>query len=384
LAAGTDTNLERQRRNIYFGIGLAFALLIAAYLVFQLRAVMLVILVTLLLSIVISAPVDYLSRRGMGRGLGTLLVLTIITLVFGLAGFLLGSTVVGQVQQFVNRVPTLFSSLQDRAGQLESALGLQTSLQPDPQQILESAQGFLSGGTFSAVLSVSSGLANVLSFLFVILIATIFVVAYPAPLVKGVVELFPAGRRERAREILDKMYKAVQWWFLGQVMDMVIVGILFTVALFIIGVPFALLFGILAGLLALIPFVGPVISVIPPILVSLIEDPVMALWVLLSYFVIQGVESYLIQPVVMSHAVALHPAAIVFTLLISGTLFGAVGLLIGIPLVAALYVLVRELWIRRMDEKGTDPNPPSEEEPSKVEKGIGRLLRAAEARVRRS
>ena len=384
MAAGTDTNLERQRRNIYFGIGLAFALLIAAYLVFQLRAVMLVILVTLLLSIVISAPVDYLSRRGMGRGLGTLLVLTIITLVFGLAGFLLGSTVVGQVQQFVNRVPTLFSSLQDRAGQLESALGLQTSLQPDPQQILESAQGFLSGGTFSAVLSVSSGLANVLSFLFVILIATIFVVAYPAPLVKGVVALFPAGRRERAREILDKMYQAVQWWFLGQVMDMVIVGILFTVALFIIGVPFALLFGILAGLLALIPFVGPVISVIPPILVSLIEDPVMALWVLLSYFVIQGVESYLIQPVVMSHAVALHPAAIVFTLLISGTLFGAVGLLIGIPLVAALYVLVRELWIRRMDEKGTDPNPPSEEEPSKVEKGIGRLLRAAEARVRRS
>jgi len=384
LAAGTDTNLERQRRNIYFGIGLAFALLIAAYLVFQLRAVMLVILVTLLLSIVISAPVDYLSRRGMGRGLGTLLVLTIMTLVFGLAGFLLGSTVVGQVQQFVNRVPTLFSSLQDRAGQLESALGLQTSLQPDPQQILESAQGFLSGGTFSAVLSVSSGLANVLSFLFVILIATIFVVAYPAPLLKGVVELFPAGRRERAREILDKMYKAVQWWFLGQVMDMVIVGILFTVALFIIGVPFALLFGILAGLLALIPFVGPVISVIPPILVSLIEDPVMALWVLLSYFVIQGVESYLIQPVVMSHAVALHPAAIVFTLLISGTLFGAVGLLIGIPLVAALYVLVRELWIRRMDEKGTDPNPPSEEEPSKVEKGIGRLRRAAEARVRRS
>ena len=384
MAAGTDTNLERQRRNIYFGIGLAFALLIAAYLVFQLRAVMLVILVTLLLSIVISAPVDYLSRRGMGRGLGTLLVLTIITLVFGLAGFLLGSTVVGQVQQFIDRVPTLFSSLQDRAGQLESSLGLQTSLQPDPQQILESAQGFLSGGTFSAVLSVSSGLANVLSFLFVILIATIFVVAYPAPLVKGVVELFPAGRRERAREILDKMYKAVQWWFLGQVMDMVIVGILFTVALFIIGVPFALLFGILAGLLALIPFVGPVISVIPPILVSLIEDPVMALWVLLSYFVIQGVESYLIQPVVMSHAVALHPAAIVFTLLISGTLFGAVGLLIGIPLVAALYVLVRELWIRRMDEKGTDPNPPSEEEPSKVEKGIGRLRRAAEARVRRS
>lgn len=384
MSTGTDTGLERQRRNIYVGIGLASALLVAVYLMYQLRAVMLVILVTLLISIVISAPVDYLSRRGMGRSLGTLIVLTVITLVFGLAGFLLGSTVVGQVQQFVDRVPMLFSSLQDRAGQLESALGLQTSLQPDPQQILDSARGFLSGGTFSTVLSVGSGLANILSFLFVILIATIFVVAYPAPLVKGVVALFPAGRRERAREILDKMYKAVQWWFLGQVMDMVIVGLLFTIALFIIGVPFALLFGILAGLLALIPFVGPVVSVIPPILVSLIEAPVMALWVLLAYFVIQGVESYLVQPVIMSQAVALHPAAIVFTLLISGTLFGAVGLLIGIPLVAALYVLVRELWIKRMDEKGTDPNPPSEEEPSKAEKGIGRLRRAAGARVRRS
>lgn len=379
---------EAQRRNIYIGIGLAFALFLAIYFVYQIRAIVLVFLLTLLFSIIISGPVDYLQRKGVGRALGTLIVFAGLVLILVVAGYSMGSVVESQVRGLIESAPTLLSDAQDQIAQLQSTLGLQSGLLPDPQQLMDSARNLLSGDTFSTFVSVSAGVANVFSFLVVILIATIFTVAWPAPLVNGFVALWPAGRRGRVREILGELYKTVQRWFLGQLTSMTIIGMLFTVALFLIGIPFALLLGILSGLLAFIPFVGPFISIIPPILLALAQDPILALWVLLAYAVVQFIEGNVIQPVVMNRAVSLHPTVIVFALLIMSTLFGFVGLLLAIPLIAALQVLVRELWIERMDSMGTDPDPPKVEakdtSPETPKQRSGRLRRAAEALFRRS
>jgi predicted PurR-regulated permease PerM len=234
--------------------------------------------------------------------------------------------------------------------------------------------------------SVGASVANVLSFGVVILIATIYSVARPSALVNGFVALFPAGNRPRVREILFEMYKSVQRWFLGQLVSMTIIGLLFTIGLSIIGVPFALLLGLLSGLLAFVPFVGPLISVIPPVLLALVDDPIKALWVLAAYGVVQFIEGNIVQPVVMSRAVSLHPAVIVFAILIMGTLFGFVGVFFAIPLVAALHVLVSELWIKRMNHLGTDPNPPRDEpeEEETTSQKIGRLRRVVKALSRRS
>lgn len=379
---------EAQRRNIYIGIGLAFALFLAIYFVYQIRAIVLVFLLTLLFSIIISGPVDYLQRKGVGRALGTLIVFAGLALILIVAGYSMGSVVESQVRGLIESAPTLLSDAQDQIAQLQSTLGLESGLLPDPQQLMDSARNLLSGDTFSTFVSVSAGVANVFSFLVVILIATIFTVAWPAPLVNGFVALWPAGRRGRVREILGELYKTVQRWFLGQLTSMTIIGMLFTVALFLIGIPFALLLGILSGLLAFIPFVGPFISIIPPILLALAQDPILALWVLLAYAVVQFIEGNVIQPVVMNRAVSLHPTVIVFALLIMSTLFGFVGLLLAIPLIAALQVLVRELWIERMDSMGTDPDPPKVEakdtSPETPKQRASRLRRAAEALFRRS
>ncbi|CAN5167885.1 hypothetical protein BH24ACT19_BH24ACT19_13630 [soil metagenome] len=376
-----------QRRNVYIGIGLAFALFLATYFVYQIRAIVLVLLLTLLFSVLVSGPVDYLARRGVGRGIGTVIVLTALATVLALIGVSMGSVVESQVRGLVEQAPTLLSDVQSQLEQLRAALGLETGFfQPDPQQILDSARNFLSGGTFSTFVSVGASVVNVLSFGVVILIATIYSVARPSPLVNGFVALFPAGRRPRAREILFEMYKSVQRWFLGQLVSMFIIGLLFTISLSIIGVPFALLLGLLSGLLAFVPFVGPLISIIPPILLALVDDPINALWVIAAYGVVQFVEGNIVQPMVMSRAVSLHPAVIVFAILIMGTLFGFVGLFFAIPLVAALHVLMIELWIKRMDSLGTDPDPPKEE-PEKEEtpkQKVGRLRRVAGALSRRS
>jgi predicted PurR-regulated permease PerM len=259
--------------------------------------------------------------------LGTLVVLGGLVFVLGIAGAALVPVIENQARELANTLPELLENAQALVVRLQNSLGLQTSFGLDQQNVLDSARSFLSGGGLTTVASVGAGVANVLSYAVVIVIATIYAVARPAPLIHGFVALFPAGQRQRVREILCEMYRTVQRWFLGQLTSMTIIGVLSTVALSLIGIPFALLLGIFSGLISFIPFVGPAISVIPPVLLALIGDPIDALWVVLVYAGIQLVESYLIYPVVMSRAVSLHPAVVMFALLIMGTLFGFVGVL---------------------------------------------------------
>jgi predicted PurR-regulated permease PerM len=365
-----------RKRIIYVSIGLIFALLVASYLVYQIAVVVLVLLLTMLFSVIISAPVDYLEHSGMNRGLGTLVVFGGLVLGIWIAGVALAPTIADQAVQFWETVPELLENAQDHTGQLREALGLGSSFGLGSLNVVDSARNFLSGGALTTVANVGAGVASVISYVVVIVIATIYAVARPAPLIDGFVALFPAGRRQEVREILADIYGTVQRWFVGQLGSMLIIGVLSTVALYLIGVPFALLLGIFSGLISFIPFIGPLISVIPPVLLALLGTPVDALWVVLAYAIIQTIESYLIQPLIMSRAVSLHPAVVMFALLIMGTLFGFVGVLLAVPLVAVVGVLLRELWIERMDALGTDPKPPGgEPKPKRRGRWLRRVAR---------
>ena len=127
---------------------------------------------------------------------------------------------------------------------MREALGLGSSFGLGSLNVVDSARNFLSGGALTTVANVGAGVASVISYLVVIVIATIHAVAQPGPLVNGFVALFPAGRRQEVRRILRELYETVQRWFVGQLASMLLIGVLSTVALYLIGVPFALLLGI--------------------------------------------------------------------------------------------------------------------------------------------
>lgn len=366
----------RRGKIVYAGIALVFALALVSYLVYQISLIVLVLLLTMLFSIIISGPIDYLEQKGVGRAWGTLIVLGGFALTVYLAGLALADTVAKQAEAFVRELPTLVSEVEGLITRIQNSYGIDLGLQLNPAGIFDRMTGFLSGDVFAVAADIGGSVANALSLAVVALIATIYLVLNPRPLVNGFVSFFPAENRPRTREILVKMYHAVQKWFLGQLTSMTIIGVFSAVALSIIGIPFAVLLGLISGLISFIPFIGPVISVIPPTLLGLTGgDPIQAVWVILAYLVIQAIESNLIQPIVMSRAVSLHPAIVVFALLITGTLFGFVGLLLAVPLVAALLVLVQELWISRMDDIGTDPDPPPKEEPHEPPKKRMRTVR---------
>ena len=364
-------------RTAYTVIGLVFALLVGGYFVYRISGVVLAFLLTILLSIILSAPVNYLARQGWPRTWGVLTVVAVLAGLLWLFGLALVPAVETQSRQFAEAFPSLLEEALALANRLQSFFGLGTQIGLDPESLSSVGREFLTGSTVSTAAGVGLTAATVVSLAVVVFISTIYLVIRPEPWVNGFVSLFPAGWRQRTREVLQSMYHTVQRWFLGQLAAMTFIGVFWAISLSLIGVPFALLLGIFSGLISFIPYVGAAISVVVPVLLALISDPFSAVYVILAFIIIQQIEGNLLQPLVMSRAVDLHPALVIFAILVMGTLFGLIGVFLAVPLVAALQVLVRELWVQKMDQMGTDPNPPATEPPKRKLPGpISRALKA--------
>lgn len=360
----------KQSWRAYVGVGMLVAVPLGIYFVYPIRVIVVVLLMTLLFAIILGAPVDYLARRELGRAWGLLTVAVGLFLLLQLAQ-VAATPLLAQAQRLAGDLPTLLTEVQGLVEGLPLGLGSWLAPLLDPTRLTEVLQS--SGLSVGTILNVGTSAASLLSSGIVVLLTGLFAVLYPAPLVNGFVALFPAGRRQRVRETLAEMYETVQRWFLGQLADMAIMGLLSAITLWIIGVPYALLLGLISGILGFIPYVGFAISLIPPVLLALAANPLDAVWVVVAYILLQQVEQGLIYPFLMRRAVFVQPAVVVFALFVSSLLFGVAGLVLATPLAATSQVLVRRLWVERMDRSGVDPNPPPKTD--RTLKNRPRLLR---------
>ncbi len=173
----------------------------------------------------------------------------------------------------------------------------------------------------------------------------------------GFLSLFPKARRERIGEVMDELGFTLWWWLMGQLTTMASVGILIGIGLACLGVPLAGTLGLIAAVLSFIPSLGPLISVIPAIMLALTMSPTMALWVCLLYLGVQILEANVITPLVQRKAISLPPAFVLASELVMGLLLGGAGLAFATPLVAVILVLVNMLYIQDMlNEPGHLPS----------------------------
>lgn len=351
----------REGRRIYVVLVSLLLLSLGIYFVYPIRVVTLVLLSTMLLAIVLGAPVDYLARKGLSRVWATLVVILALFALIPATVRIVAPIVSDQVRQLADELPGIVGEVSNLVEDAQDALGLGASgTNLDLEQLPETVPGYLSNISLTTVVNVGSSAAALISLSVVVLLIGVYSVMQPAPLVNGFISMFPAEQRERVREILRQVYLTVQHWLLGQLVDMAILGALSAVALALIGIPFPILLGLITAVMSFVPYVGAIASVLPPVLLALTINPLDAVWVVLAYLLIQQVESDLVYPLVMSRAVELHPAIVIFAIFLMGLLFGVLGFILAVPLVAALNVLIHELWVTRMDEIGEDPSPPTE------------------------
>lgn len=185
--------------------------------------------------------------------------------------------------------------------------------------------------------------------IYVILFIAIFFTVAPQTYIKGIVQLIPLKGQDKANDVLDKLNKQLRNWLKGKLFSMFVVFILTAIGLAIIGMPLWLVLALLAGLISFIPNFGPLLALVPAVLVGLMQSPETAALVVGLYVLIQFVESNFITTLVQQKLIDMPPALIIIAQLLMGALTGGWGLILATPIIVILIVLIQELYIKERD-----------------------------------
>lgn len=271
----------------------------------------------------------YLSlREGWALALVTVVLLAI---VLGL-GVWIGAHLADQFGQLLQTLEA--ASSQAHAALEKSQLG-RTLVSA------ESATAAASSATHLAVAATSS--LGALTDVGLILLVGLFLAVEPGLYRRGVVRLAPRAARATVTRLLDALGAALARWLRGTVIAMLVVGALTSLGLSLLDIPLGLSLGILAGLAEFIPYVGPIISSVPAILVAFTLGPTLAVEVAGLYLLVHAIEAYVLVPIIQKRAVALPPALGLVAVVFFGLLLGPLGIVFAHPLTVALMVLVQQL-----------------------------------------
>lgn len=328
-------------RKILIALGITLPVVLMILLLGAVFKVLLLILAGVLVAIGISALAGRIhSIMPVVGGWSKLIA---VVLFLGLTVGAVALMAPSVAEQFAQLKEDLPSTLENVRSQLEgSRFGstLVDQLPDDPQAFLERHAGLVkkSFGVFSTTF-------GVIGDIYVILMLSLYFVLSPDPYRKGIVSLVQKEGRIRMHQVLDKIHLSLENWLKGKLISMALVGILTAIALWIMGIPMALTLSLLAGILCFIPNFGPLLAMVPAVLVASLQGPQMALNVILVYTAIQFVEGSFITPKIQERMVNLPLAMIMIAQVTLGMLTGALGLILATPIIVIILQLVNMLYV---------------------------------------
>jgi predicted PurR-regulated permease PerM len=286
--------------------------------------------------------------------------LLLIAIVVGLVAFVV-PIVAEQIDVLIDNWPELANRVDDW---WEAGRGWYTetippdwkaTIETNLSNLLDDVATALQDGLVATVRTVSSTVGFIIGL--VVVPFWLFYILHDESQVKnGVLQALPQQLRPDVLSVARLVDDVLSAYIRGQLLLVLFVGSMAMVALFIIGVPFALILGILAGVFEVLPYVGPILGAIPALLVALLSNPASAIWVAVAFFAIQQVENLILVPRIAGESVKLHPALVMVVLVIGNELAGFLGMLIVVPITAIVRDLFKYFYLRFQDE----PVPPEE------------------------
>ncbi len=202
-----------------------------------------------------------------------------------------------------------------------------------------------SGETLLQALPLAGGVVGGMGEALLVLLIGIYLAADPTTYVRGVVRLFPPGRRVRIGHMMDAMAAALRKWLIGMAFDMLFVGVVTGLGLWIVGVPLPFALAVLTGVSVFVPYIGPATATVPGVLLALSVSPTLALYAAIVYAVALTIEGNITQPMLQRWAVSLSPVVNLLAIVAFGIIFGLWGAVLATPLAVALSVFVRMAYI---------------------------------------
>ncbi|MGF1494955.1 MAG: AI-2E family transporter [Microcoleaceae cyanobacterium] len=322
------------------------AVLLGLHLLWRVRFVMLLAFSAVALATVLNRIVRQLTHWHFRRGIAIIVTLATIFITMAVILTFTIPPFIEQVQQWLNQVPMEAAQISQWLNNINERLPVEWSDQVQKLDMFIRDIPRMGRSLFNNFFSFFRGTLSVLVNFLLVLAVTIMFLANPKAYRQGFIMLFPQFYRDRVGEILDGCESALVGWGLGIIFNMAVITITSFIGLALLGVPLPIGNAFIAGALTFIPNVGPVLSVIPPMLLALLEAPWKALAVIGLYIGIQQVEGNLLTPLVMKRQVSLLPAVTLISQVVFGLLFGFLGLFLALPLVVVGQVWVKELIIK--------------------------------------
>ena len=328
-------------RNVLITLGIICIAVIGLYLLRNFASALLLIFAGILFGIFLNGLTNLGAKwLHLPRWAALTLILLVMGGAIGCFLWLAGPQVVQQMQQLGERLPKSLATLRDTMDGYDWGRSLLASL-PSLNH-MDLSMGMLMGSVtqfFSITAEVLGG------FVFIFFVG-LYLAASPREYIDPLVILLSEEHRERGRELIAALGGALGWWLLGRAVTMISLGVMTTIALWLYGVPLALVLGIIAGLLLFVPYLGAIAAAIPGMLVALMESPAKAFWVGCIYTGLHIFEGYCITPFVQRRAVALPPGLLLSVQLLSASLFGLAGVVFSTPLTVIGIVLVQTLYVQ--------------------------------------
>jgi len=354
-----QSQVQRAAYRVWLAVGV-FALIWIAW--HALARPLAVIVPPLLLATVIvyllTPIVAGFERRGLPRWAGALLAYLVALLSLLVVAAVLVPLLTEQLHTFADRLPSLLAELGEDLDRRLAPLGIDVPIgdSVDGSALQRNIEQALQGGALPALAGVLGGLSGLaLGLLQVVLVFALgpviaFYVLVALPRLRRFTRaLIPPRHRAEASEVASKLHLVVGGFIRGQLLVALFVGLAASLGLAVVGLPFWLVVGVTAGLTNVIPLLGPFVAGVLGVSIALVSEGVtQAALVLLVLLVVQQLDNQLVSPLVMGRNVHVHPLVVLLALVIAGTVYGVIGLLVAVPSVAAGSVLARHFWETRV------------------------------------
>ncbi len=317
------------------------AIVALALLVWRIRVALLLGFIGVLFAVLFRGEATLVKRyTRIPVGWALLLVATVsVGLVAGFFWFA-GPAINEQFSQLLKTLPTSIERVRETISRYSVGQYLLSYLEPPKPGSAGPAASL-----FYGVTGIASTLYGILTNLLLVLVCALYFAVNPHLYLRGILLLIPKAKSLRVSEVLDESGRVLGYWLIGQVLVMVFVGVMITFGLSLIGIPLALVLGVISGMLEFIPIFGPVAAAVPGILIAMTGGWVQALYAALVYLIVQEIEANVLVPLIQKVTVEVPPALVVLALVAFGSLFGFLGILVATPMTALLLLWIKRLYV---------------------------------------
>ena len=309
-------------------------LLVGIWLLYLVRDVLLIILVSGIIVVALEPFVEKLAKQGIPRVLSVVVMYVALLVFLGFFVYFIIRPVAGQIKELPLNFPYYTSKLSNiDLGNLPSSLG-------NVFDGFASKISATAGGLIGAVVSIFGGVISAVT----VFALTFYFLVEEEGIRKSIASLIPIAHKERFYSTINKLGAKLGDWMRGQLLLMLIVGTLDGIALWILGIQFALTLAVLSGLLEVIPVIGPILAGAAAVFVAFVSG--VALWkifvIVAIYILVQQLENQVLIPKIMQKAIGLSPVIVIIAILIGVKLLGLGGAVLAVPVAAAIQVLLSE------------------------------------------